>query len=433
MRPKLVTFLFLLACGRAGTWAAADNVCSGAPEFLSPLGTPVLTSTLGAQLSLNCTARLSSDPQDPHCDSALHWLKDDQLLTNTSLYPRNDSEWSANNGSQRFVRSLLQVTVRDQGSYGVFSCRLSNATATFKLQRTGLPSHTAAVIAAFTLALALVLALALYSRCRLNLRLWYKNAYGDYEMNDGKLYDAYVSYVNNEHDRKFVNFILKPHLENRYSYKLHLHDGDILPGSEPSAELLMNVSRCRRLIVVLSRAYLEQEWCTNSFREGLWRLQELCRRPVFIVFESQRRQLSPPALRLLKESGRSVALLLWGSKSMTPSSQFWKSLVLEMPRKLMYHHNTGDPQTLLQDDKDPMLTLNPDYLDCRPDPDPAGDLGVRLPVYKAPRPRAPVLPADPPPAADPRPSDVDIDVSDLGSRNYGARTDFYCLVTEEDL
>lgn len=48
---------------------------------------------------------------------------------------------------------------------------------------------------------------------------------------DGKLYDAYISYVNNDHDRKFVNFILKPHLESKNAYKLHLNDNDILPGS----------------------------------------------------------------------------------------------------------------------------------------------------------------------------------------------------------
>lgn len=48
---------------------------------------------------------------------------------------------------------------------------------------------------------------------------------------DGKLYDAYISYVSNDHDRKFVNFILKPHLENKNVYKVHLNDNDILPGS----------------------------------------------------------------------------------------------------------------------------------------------------------------------------------------------------------
>lgn len=47
-----------------------------------------------------------------------------------------------------------------------------------------------------------------------------------------------------------------------------------------------------------------------------------------------------------------------------------------MPRRVLYHsQSAGDPQTMLQDDKDPMLTLNPDYLDCNPDTDPAGDLG----------------------------------------------------------
>lgn len=47
-----------------------------------------------------------------------------------------------------------------------------------------------------------------------------------------------------------------------------------------------------------------------------------------------------------------------------------------MPRRVVYHkQSAGDPQTMLQDDKDPMLTLDLDYLDCNSDTDPAGDLG----------------------------------------------------------
>lgn len=46
---------------------------------------------------------------------------------------------------------------------------------------------------------------------------------------DGKLYDAYVSYSDSPEDRKFVNFILKPHLERRRGYKLFLDDRDLLP------------------------------------------------------------------------------------------------------------------------------------------------------------------------------------------------------------
>lgn len=50
-----------------------------------------------------------------------------------------------------------------------------------------------------------------------------------------------------------------------------------------------------------------------------------------------------------------------------------------MPRKVMFHSELiGDPQTLLHGDRDPMLTVQPDYLDCTPDPDPAGDLGKNM-------------------------------------------------------
>lgn len=49
------------------------------------------------------------------------------------------------------------------------------------------PSHTAAVTAAVLLLLLLGVAAIVYTRCHLNIKLWYKNSYGDYELN-GKSY-----------------------------------------------------------------------------------------------------------------------------------------------------------------------------------------------------------------------------------------------------
>lgn len=48
---------------------------------------------------------------------------------------------------------------------------------------------------------------------------------------DGKLYDAYVSHATAPDDRKFVHFIVKPQLENRYGYKLFLDEQNILPNA----------------------------------------------------------------------------------------------------------------------------------------------------------------------------------------------------------
>ncbi|XP_073327513.1 single Ig IL-1-related receptor isoform X1 [Pagrus major] len=409
-----------------------ESQCSKAPEFKPNGGLTRLWRNVGSSVILNCTALLLWDPTEEQCDTTLQWRKDGQPLTNHTLYTQNTSSWSPVVG-QLMVNSLLGITLRQPDDFGLYSCTVRNVSADFRLDSSiSSPSHTAAVIAAILLLLLLAVAAVVYSRCHLNIKLWYKNSYGDYELNGGKLYDAYISYVNNDHDRKFVNFILKPYLETKNTYKVHLNENVILPGSEPSAELLMNMSRSRRLIVLLSHAYLEQDWCSDNFRQGFLYLLELCERPILIMLEGQSKRMRPEIKQLLSEHQHCLTILTWRHNSVIPSSVFWKELALAMPRKVVFRsESAGDPQTMLQDDKDPMLSLNPDYLDCSSDTDPAGDLGLRLPVYKALACKAPVLPAAPITAAEPKPSDID--VSDLGSRNYGARSDFYCLVTEEDM
>uniref|UniRef100_A0A3Q3ITS2 Single immunoglobulin and toll-interleukin 1 receptor (TIR) domain n=1 Tax=Monopterus albus TaxID=43700 RepID=A0A3Q3ITS2_MONAL len=384
--------------------------CSKAPEFKSNGGLTEMWRSVGSTVEMNCSALLFWDPHEEHCDTALQWSKDGQPLTNLTLYMQNTSSWSPAVG-QLMINSWLVITIRDLEDYGLYSCTVRNISSDFHLQNSNSPSHTAAVIAAIILLLFLAIAAVVYSRCQLNIKLWYKNSYGEYELNDGKLYDAYISYVSNDYDRKFVKFILKPHLEKKNGYKVHLNDNDILPGGEPSAELLMNMSRSRRLIVLLSHAYLEQDWCYNNFRQGLLHLLEICQQPILIMLEGQSKLLRPEIKRQLSEHQHCFTILTWRQNSVTPSS------------------SAGDPQIALQDDKDPMLTVDPDYLDCRSDTDPAGDLGLRLPVHKTLACKAPVLPAAPTAAVEPKPSDID--VSDLGSRNYGTRSDFYCLVTED--
>ncbi|KAF7658626.1 hypothetical protein LDENG_00009890 [Lucifuga dentata] len=412
-----------------------ESQCSKAPEYKPDGGLTKLWGSMGSSVKLNCTVLLLWDQSEQQCDTTLHWSKDGKPLSNHTLSLLNTSSWSPGEG-QLTVSSLLLIKLKELEDFGIYSCMVRNTSSDFSLQDTNSPSHTAAVIAAIILLLTLALAAVVYSRCHLNIKLWYRNSYGEYEVNDGKLYDAYITYVNNDYDRKFVNFILKPHLENKNGYKLHLNDNDILPGSEPSAELLMSMSRSRRLIVVLSHAYLEQDWCSNNFRQGLLHLLELCQRPILIMLEGQCKRMRPEIKQQLREQEHNLTLLTWRHNSVTPSSVFWKELALAMPRRVVFHSGSArDPQTTLQDDKDPMLTVNPDYLDCRADTDHAGDLGnaagLRLPVYKALACKAPVLPAAPIAADEPKTSDID--VSDLGSRNYGTRSDFYCLVTENDI
>ncbi|KAG7522161.1 single Ig IL-1-related receptor [Solea senegalensis] len=404
-----------------------ESQCSKPPEFQPNRGLDTVWRNVGSSVILNCTALLFTDQNEEQCDTKFQWSKDGQSLTNLTLYMHNTSSWSPIAG-QLVVNSLLVVTLKEQEDFGLYSCTVRNVSLDYSLQNSNRPSHTAAVIAAIVLLLFLAVAAVVYSRCHLNIKLWYKNSFGDYELNDGKLYDAYISYVNNDHDRKFVNFILKPHLESKTGHKVHLNQNDVLPGGQPSAELLMNISRSRRLIVLLSHAYLEQDWCCANFRQGLLYLLELCHQPILIMLEGQSKCMRPEVKQQLKEHQHCLTILTWKHNSVTPSSVFWKELALAMPRLVTFHSEyAGDPQIMLQDDKDPMLTLEPDY--CHSDTDPAGDLGIRLPVYRTLARKAPILPSAPVIATEPKP--LDVDVSDLGSRNYGTRSDFYCLVTED--
>lgn len=189
--------------------------------------------------------------------------------------------------------------------------------------------------------------------------------------------------------------------------------------------------------------------------------------------------------------GPNAQLIFLPAPSQTPSSDFWKELCLALPRKVSFQGTMGDPQTQLQEDKDPMLILHSSYLDSGGDLHPDGDLGtgpcplLLLPggdrcalevtfglCFTLPWPagwveplphhlnpislllpglRGCVFRSPPPPrigglgapmasaagvTKDTQLRDghrPELDVSDLGSRNYGARTDFYCLVTEDDI
>uniref|UniRef100_A0A8C7AQ97 Single Ig and TIR domain containing n=1 Tax=Neovison vison TaxID=452646 RepID=A0A8C7AQ97_NEOVI len=350
--------------------------------FLSPTGNQALEPALGSVVALNCTAWVVSGP---HCSPpSVQWLKDRLLLGNRSHYDLHEDSWVKDNFSEVLVSSILGVNLTRAEDYGAFTCSIRNVSSSpFTLRRAGPAGHVAAVLASLLVLLVLLLAALLYVKCRLSVLLWYQDAYGEVEMNDGKLYDAYVSYSDSPEDRKFVNFILKPQLERRRGYN-------------------------------------------HSFREGLCRLLELTRRPIFITFEGQRRDPAHPALRLLRQHRHLVTLLLWRPGSVAPSSDFWKELQLALPRKVRYRAAEGDPQTRLQDDKDPMLIAQGRVREQ--DPDPEGDLGVRGPVFGE-----PLAPPHASGASLGEGRGSEVDVSDLGSRNYSARTDFYCLVSEDDV
>lgn len=160
----------------------------------------------------------------------------------------------------------------------------------------------------------------LYSSCGIRL---FSGPYEDTE----KLYDAYICYSPKDDD--FVIQTLAAELENgNPSYHLCLHYRDIpqhgVAYMQCTLPLPEAAEASRRIIVVLTRNFIETEWSRFEFRQGL---HEILKSRIYNLVVIEESSLLPeiicdPDLRpYLKTSSR----IKWGQ------NKFWEKLRYAMP------------------------------------------------------------------------------------------------------
>nr|XP_019929838.2 toll-like receptor 4 [Crassostrea gigas] len=74
-----------------------------------------------------------------------------------------------------------------------------------------------------------------------------------------KEYDGFVAY--NTHDRKWIMSELVDILEKKENYKLCLHERNFLPIGSHVDNIFDNIESSRKLILVLSNNFMEDQWC----------------------------------------------------------------------------------------------------------------------------------------------------------------------------
>ncbi|XP_060615836.2 toll-like receptor 13 [Anolis sagrei] len=95
-------------------------------------------------------------------------------------------------------------------------------------------------------------------------------------------YDAFVSY--NTCDEKWVMNYLLPVLENQYSWKLCLHHRDFEPGRFILENIVDNIYSSRKTICVISRHYLESEWCSKEIQVASFRIFDQHKDVLILIF-----------------------------------------------------------------------------------------------------------------------------------------------------
>lgn len=199
------------------------------------------------------------------------------------------------------------------------------------------------MVSTLTGLMLILLVLVLLFLFRDSLRVWlYTNCgvrvfsfSGAFEESE-KLYDAYVCYSPKDED--FVIQSLATELENgNPSYHLCLHYRDIphhgaqyMQCAPPVVEA---AEASKRIILVLTRNFMQTEWSRYEFRQGLHEALKGCVYKLVLIeeFSVVRDALCDPDLRpYLKTSSR----LRWGEK------RFWERLRYMMPETSHSSHKT---------------------------------------------------------------------------------------------
>ncbi|XP_058629142.1 toll-like receptor 13 [Onychostoma macrolepis] len=147
---------------------------------------------------------------------------------------------------------------------------------------------------------------------------------------NGLQYDAFISY--NVHDELWVMRELLPQLEGEQGWKLCLHHRDFEPGKPIMDNIIDGIYSSRKTICVISRHYLESEWCSREIQVASFRLFDEKKDVLILVFLENipSHQLSP--YYRMKKLIQKKTYLSW-PKPGEDTRVFWQKLRVALETK----------------------------------------------------------------------------------------------------
>ncbi|XP_037083033.1 toll-like receptor Tollo [Pollicipes pollicipes] len=185
------------------------------------------------------------------------------------------------------------------------------------------------VVSALAMVTLLVCLLVLVSVYRTELRVWIHSRCGvrvcyrsALDEPHERLFDAFVSY--SDRDRSFVHHVLVPKLErSEPPYRLALHDRDFPHSAYLADTIVEAVESSRRTIMVLSKNFVENEWCRFQFKSAHHEvLKDRQKRLIVVMLGDVTHRELDPDLRLCLKANMCIS---WEDK------RFWEKLRFALP------------------------------------------------------------------------------------------------------
>ncbi|XP_059418561.1 interleukin-1 receptor-like 2 [Carassius carassius] len=214
-----------------------------------------LKVTLGESYTLKCKALVG---EDDNGETDIFWGSDSKPFESVEL---NITSSIMEDGDQKYMLSFLHITeVTKEYLYTNFTCLVQHPAGSDFGKVFLIPASQIECYywIGFGLVALLMLLCAVVFLFRIDLVLVYRAVCPSAAVNnDGKLYDAYVSYLHGDQHssssaRTFALDLLPAVLEDLYGYKLFISGRDELPGEAVHEVITDRMSRSRRLIIVLT-------------------------------------------------------------------------------------------------------------------------------------------------------------------------------------
>ncbi|KAM4549516.1 toll-like receptor 13 [Fundulus diaphanus] len=153
-------------------------------------------------------------------------------------------------------------------------------------------------------------------------------------------FDAFVSY--NVHDEDWVYREMLPVLEGEQGWRLCLHHRDFQPGKPIIENITDAIYGSRKTICVISRHYLQSEWCSREIQMASFRLFDEQKDVLILLFleEIPARHLSP--YYRMRKLVKKRTYLSWPQAAQHPGV-FWQNV----QRALQTGHELTENMDLL--------------------------------------------------------------------------------------
>ncbi|NWR08329.1 I18RA protein, partial [Paradoxornis webbianus] len=312
------------------------------PNLLYPNGVVILEVEVGKPLELKCHVQFGFETASP---MRVTWKQNNEENVNeklnqkTSVYPKD-----LKGHTLLHVATLKEVTENDLRSN--FTCfaenSVGNATAVIQLKRKPRVLFLYVLCSAISTLFAFVLCTAFVYQHWIEIVLMYRSyLVHSKSTEDGKEFDAFVSYAklnSSESDsaliseEKFALELLPDMLENKCGYKLCILERDILPGGAYTDEVVTAIKQSRRVIIILSPAYVSGPSIFELQAAVNCALEDKRIKLVLIKFKDfQEPETLPP---VVKKALRILPVVTWKSSiSAAPHKKFWKYMCYHMPVK----------------------------------------------------------------------------------------------------